>query len=488
MKLSLRGAGKLITSFPPELSLSFSAFTDIQDIPLPCLAGPILNVYTTSQVTEDWLGKYLLNDTYEYESDEDDAVGTPETRAPWWAQGREQSDLGILLRVDGHASVTRFRLQVEKILLYAAIPGTIRKGQGSLFTPPGSSSPNMNPDTSRTSGNGNDEPKAVQIFARLLYSGFPWSRDAAAPLPFTDTMIADEAQFLTPPNLDPQVTSHVPQENIKRRKVDALFEEAARENKRSRKRGGENVAHIMAKGDRPSLVLFPHGLRELSRGDSHDGTIADPQAPLNAPTIRRNLSRSKSISSLRDFEDSRPSSRHSNPAVNDVQKRSSLHRVSGMNAQDDAPAPSPTTEGPSRMEAQNRNALTRVVMAGLRLYGFQAKKKPLALTTDHPTSAADPDEEYKLLYHQTFKAAAFVFRKQISVQWLSQPVLREVVDKLLGMFCVDPMKEEQPGETFTLSMSKYGKEQVGFGTVLDVREGAKRLDSELLFRKIGAPA
>ena len=486
MKLFLRGAGKPITSFPPELSLSFSSFTDIQDIPLPCLAGPILNVYTTSQVTEDWLGKYLLNDTYEYESDEDDAVGTPETRAPWWAQGREQSDLGILLRVDGHASVTRFRLQVKEILLYAAIPGTIRKGQESLITPPGSSSPNRNSDTPRTWGN--DEPRAVQIFARLLYSGFPWSRDAAAQLHSTDIMVGDEAQFITPPNLEPQVTSHVPQENMKRRKVDALFEEAARENKRSRKRGGENVAHIMAKGDRPSPVLFPHGLRELSRGDSQDGTVADSQAPLNAPTLRRNLSRSKSISSLRDLEDSRPSSRHSNPAINDVQKRSSLYRVSSMTAQDDAPAPSPATEGPSRMEAQNRNALTRVVMAGLRLYGFQAKKKPLALTTDHPTSAADPDEEYKLLYHQTFKAAAFVFRKQISVQWLSQPLLREVVDKLLGMFCVDPMKEEQQSETFMPSMPKNGGEQVGFGTVLDVRGEAKRLNSELLFRKVGAPA
>ena len=483
VKLSLRAAGKLVTSFTSDLSFSFSSFINLQDIPLSCLAGPTLDVSTTSQITEDWLAKYLLDDTFEYESDEDDAPGTPETRAPWWAQGREQSDVGILLRVDGHASVTRFRLEVKEILLYAGFSDTIRKARESLITPPGSSSPNAYFETPKTSMG--SEPKMARIYAKLLYSGFLWSRGAENQLPSTDATSTDDAQFMTPPGVEPGVTNKVQPETTKRRKVDVLFEEAARESKRSRKRGGENVAHVMAKGDRPSPVLFPHGLREMARTDSQNEVAVESQACLNSSKPKRafTLSRSKSISSLKDLEESRPSSRHSNPLVGDIQKRSSLHRISSMNEQDDAS--SPAAEAVSRMEAQNRNALTRVVMAGLRLYGFQAKKKPPASITDQPSSStADPDEEYKLLYHQTFRAAAFVFRKQIAAQWISQPALREVVDKLLGMFCVDPLKEQQQlGNAFMPSVPKEGEKGVGFGNLAKLPEGANSLDSELLFRK-----
>ena len=442
-----------------------------------------MDVFSTSQSTEKWFARHLLDSTGESESDEKGTIGTYESRAPWWAQGREQSDSGVLLRVEGHDTVTRYRLEVREILLYAGISGNTRKAQESLLTPPRSSSPNRFSETPVFFEEG--VPRTVQIYARLLYSGFPWSRDAETPLSTASSCNSGEAQFLTPPNVEPMVVSQVEQHTTKRRTVDALFEEAARENKRSRKRGGGNVAHLMAKGDLPSPALFPNGLKETIPADKDDASAVDSQAGVDAAFNRMpHLSRSKSISSIREFGESRPSSRHSNPAISDIQKRSSLRRVSSMDDHDGAP--SHTVEVMSTTETQNRNALTRVVMAGLRLYGFQPKKKPLANLPNQSSSSTDHDEDCKLLYHQTFKAAAFAFRKQIAVECISQPALREVVDKLLGLFCVDPLNESQVNESFAQPVVNAVEENMGLGKLIDCREEAKSLDSGLLIRKTDA--
>ena len=464
--------------------MSFSSILILQDIPLSCLAGPVLDVFSTSQSTESWFAEYLLGNTNESESDGNGTTETSKSQAPWWARGCEQSDLGILLRVDDHAIITRSGLEVREILLYAGISGRRKEAEETLLTPPGSSSPTRLPENPVNIEK--NIPRTVRIYARLLYSGFPWICDGDTPPPSTGSNETVEAQFLAPPNGESVVTSHVEQTTTKRRKVDALFEEAARENKRSRKRGGGNVAHVMAKGDHPSPALFPHGLKEMTLADNEYSSAVNSQPGVDAPTVKKTLglSRSKSVSSLRDFGESRPSSRHSNPAINDIQKRSSLHRVSSMTDQDGAS--SSTVEAMSTVETQNRNALTRVVMAGLRLYGFQPKKKPLTNLPNQPSLSTDNDEEYKLLYHQTFKAAAFVFRRQIAVDCLGQPALREVVDKLLGMFCVDPLNEAQVSESFTQATVNVAEENPALGELIDNHEEANCLDKNLTLRKSGS--
>lgn len=106
-------------------------------------------------------------------------------------------------------------------------------------------------------------------------------------------------------------------------------------------------------------------------------------------------------------------------------------------------------------------------MAGMRLHGLSQSKskstKPqqtlqqpqrrsslahsiLATKQESPgpTSTSNErkkDEEYKLIYHQTFRGATFAFRTHISSSPL-QPhteTLREVVDKLLALYCSDPL-------------------------------------------------
>jgi hypothetical protein len=73
--------------------------------------------------------------------------------------------------------------------------------------------------------------------------------------------------------------------------------------------------------------------------------------------------------------------------------------------------------------SRNKEALSRVVMAALRMHGLQQRKKNRSRResiapgaedgrdVDAETAAEDAakDEEYKGMYHQTYKGAAFAF-------------------------------------------------------------------------------
>lgn len=101
--------------------------------------------------------------------------------------------------------------------------------------------------------------------------------------------------------------------------------------------------------------------------------------------------------------------------------------------------------------------VSKVVLAGLRVWGFTASKKKKRAST----SAAEPvdpeeeakDEEYKLLYHHVYKAACFSFRSWIGKEDLSgkeyAEKVRDTVDALLEILCKDPM-EQTRGEEMDL--------------------------------------
>jgi hypothetical protein len=96
-------------------------------------------------------------------------------------------------------------------------------------------------------------------------------------------------------------------------------------------------------------------------------------------------------------------------------------------------------------------------MAGLRLYGLQQSRRKhgharrtseVQLQSQSNVESAvlqqedaAKDEEYKLIYHQTYKGAVFAFRKVIATEPLfSNPTLvQDTVDRLLAIFCIDPM-------------------------------------------------
>jgi hypothetical protein len=122
-------------------------------------------------------------------------------------------------------------------------------------------------------------------------------------------------------------------------------------------------------------------------------------------------------------------------------KRSSLSRVTSLST----PAAEPT------IESRNKEAISRLVMAGMRLYGLQQKKRPKSTRDGAGETEASreeeerKDEEYKLVYHQIYRATVVAFRRHIQTEPLHQQPdsLHETVDKLLVLFCTDPL--DRPG-------------------------------------------
>jgi len=107
-------------------------------------------------------------------------------------------------------------------------------------------------------------------------------------------------------------------------------------------------------------------------------------------------------------------------------------------------------------------------MAGMRLYGYQQRKKTNIVRrgsaspssgdaeAEQESAEAAKDEEYKLVYHQTYKGAVFAFRRSIaSTPLQTQPnKIRDTVDRLLAIFCTDPLAAPEvaiasPGLTLT---------------------------------------
>jgi hypothetical protein len=114
------------------------------------------------------------------------------------------------------------------------------------------------------------------------------------------------------------------------------------------------------------------------------------------------------------------------------------------------------TNGDGNWTGKNKETISRVVMAGLRLYGVQPRKRnkvslnePLLLDTGEigvnfaQDAGSDHrmDEEYKSLYHLVYKGTVFAFRSHISTEplHLHQASLRDTVDRLLGTYCSDPL-------------------------------------------------
>ena len=362
-----------------------------------------------------WLTDALLH-CEEYGSDGN------ASKEPWWSQLGRQSENGILLRVEtGNEEEHGIQDVITEVLLYAAVTKT----STTLPSPPvcSSSIPNEDfADASNQSGN------MVKVYALPMCSSTV-SRtkslvEDSLPTP-VELQSTGQACFL-PHTHDPmRVTQPVPQ---KRQSMYTLFDDATKKRKKLKGRGGESISQTMAGIDR---LPSQHGLREKQEA------APTPQNDLR----RKSLSRASSIPPTFNQEYPRPTS-SSGLLANG--KRSSLHLVESAISPRDSPA---LSDVDSSHAQQNKAAITKVIMAAMRLYGLQQKKKPPSksqlpsqVTLHNGTYAAvnEAEDEYKLVYHQTFRAAMFTFRKHLNALLISQEILRDVVDRLLTLFCTDP--------------------------------------------------
>jgi hypothetical protein len=240
---------------------------------------------------------------------------------------------------------------------------------------------------------------ALPLSSHLLYQQATLDALPASPALSTSTVPSNvDAQFL-PPQLEAPAVPESP-----KRKRD-LFEEATVANKKARGRGGAGIAAAAARGGESQPALgHRKSLSVDTRGaSSTDGRPASANSALSRPASRQ-LSRSPSVAS-----DVRPLSRKG--LVDGTNKRSTLSQVATASLQPEEP----TTE------SRNKDALSRVVMAAMRMHGLQQRKKTPSqraslvpgvgerqnLNEEAAAEESAKDEEFKLMYHQTYKGAAF---------------------------------------------------------------------------------
>jgi hypothetical protein len=358
------------TSAPviPAAPLRFLATVDPARIPLYLAAGPSLDVWTTSAATEEWFASIL-------------STATANAAQGWWAHAKAQSPIGFLVKVD-EGEVKAHGSRITEILFYATISAA-PTAPVVLPTPP-SSSPDAPYDQSE------QLPEltihALPLSSDLLYQDALREIHPLFPaLNTSDSRTDIQPQFL-PPLQNPETTPVSP-----RRKRD-LFDEASQARKKAR-------AAAAAKGKESQ---HPYGHRRSMSTDTKP-VDSRPNSAQGARPSSRPLSESPSLS----FE-ARPLSRKGT-TQEAHSKRSTLSQVATVPIHPEEPT----------VETRNKEALSRVVMTAMRMHGLQQRKKtrsrrgslapggPDQEQVSEGTAAEEAvkDEEYKLIYHQTYKGA-----------------------------------------------------------------------------------
>jgi hypothetical protein len=341
-------------------------------------------VWTASEETEQWFQSILLSKTASLQ----DALETAPVQE-WWTHARAQSPIGILVEADTGPAIDG-RPRITEILFY----GTIAAPKSTSFPTPPSSSPDLPDDL-------------FEALPELRVHALPLSSDLLQHQSLHDGQLLSphfdpdkqehEAQFL-PPFYSSEVKPATSPKRIR-----DIFDEATQLRKKARREGGEGVSAAAAKTNDPQAAL---GHRKSLSTDSKISPFPDFKSAPNSAITSRPPSRSPSISS-----DTRPHSRRGQP---EQSKRSNLSHVATV----------PLHPLEPTIESRNKDALSKVIMAAMRMHGLQQRRKSTTTTNrsrrnslapgiaepepvdeDAEAEAVAKDEEYKLIYHQTFKGA-----------------------------------------------------------------------------------
>ena len=435
--------------------LTFLSLVDRAAVPLHLIAGSALEVWTESDKTQRWFEENVLPGFLTNES-ADEADGPLNF-------GYHESDTAVLLGVEGENSIqlSSDGPCITELLLYASITPPSPSIPSGILTPPRSSSPT--PDAQQQPQHppsAERSPLEVKIYALPLSSHLcynPSFHQRPPTPPHSADLSGTIGCFLPPPDFsNPR----------KRQRLNSLFDGATKQTKRLKRNGGQTVAKIMASSAPQSSTTTAGSSKEVS---------SDKQPQMQVRKVPKPPVRSQSTTSLPDPEEARcrPHSRSCSGSRAIVRtKRSALHRVASAN---DAPMPgisethSPSLDFPvmrhgtetQSFQEKNRSALSRVIMAGMRMHGFSQRKKSMPpptplldsasssrpATASGPTTAMmvaaceNPEDEYKLVYHQTYKAATFTLRREMSSP-IRQDRMREIVDVLLELFCGNAAEDE----------------------------------------------
>ncbi|KAL4999041.1 hypothetical protein BDV10DRAFT_60811 [Aspergillus recurvatus] len=427
-------------------TLSFKAFVNPALIPLYARVGPNLELHTSNPETSRWLKHKLLGNIW-LEDDEVDLFQTI------------QCPVGFLLDLNGVTRPRALGPSTTDLLVYGILSTTTSYKQPP--TPPISSSLE---DEGAVSGTTRQE---LRIYA-TPFSGSLITRAQALPDREDTETIPDHeqlGQFL------PDIHSPSP----KRKRVETLFESVAQHHKRVRHKGGEAVSQLMAQSVlQPSHQLQSYKVKRESE---------EPVLPILSK-IASHRSRSLSVS-LNLNTNKTAGTRHelSRPS-------SSWGRGSHLSSKGPTPAPALSTEPITRrgsvsvpdllssegreslsenkttetIISDNKNIITRTILTCMRLYGFNRAARPASSKTishndmvpQHiegrdsqvpgdsvalPASSTNTDEdEFKAMYHATYRASTFALRKYLREPLAGDDGSRSTppsLEKGKAMACID---------------------------------------------------
>ncbi|KAL8894122.1 MAG: hypothetical protein Q9192_004596 [Flavoplaca navasiana] len=426
-------------------SLKYLTIVETASVPLYLVVGPSLDVWTDNESTEQWIHRCLFDDLKD---------GDTEHSNRWWARPGGQSKHSILLGVRGgddagEGSAT----EITELLLYA---GTSQE-RNAPPTPPTSSPLENGSHGSKTSLN-------VRIHALPLSSKIYNTLAQTPGIPHINPASDDQEFYYLPSPPPARSYQHYAIPTTKRPHIESLFDEATQIRRLHKKQGGEGIAKAMAAMD-----------ARMSMPALSSTTAALPEPLINPnlkaqPKPRTPFSRSSTGCTnppprpQTDDLSSRPPSSHLPPLPK--RRRSSLTRAPSL------PSPSIDTVTPASdipdstnaIEHQNKTSLSRIIMAGMRMHGLQSqhqRRKSLggASDTQNPASPSTagkgsiygvngaggqgsvggiPEDEYKAIYHQTFKSTTFAFRNTWKTSAIKEESLRDTVNIFLSQFCTSP--------------------------------------------------
>lgn len=349
---------------------------DVARIPLYLAVGPPLDVYSQSDATQEWFSA-LLPGGHVPEKDAE----------PWWQQtSTAQSPIGILIEIHQGANSTSSPA-ITEILFYAAISDV-------------SANPTSSPTDATTAVTIKALPLSSDLFHKLPAVTTP-PLSPQLPVPSDSDPLSITGEFLPPLFPDPNEAHH--QHTRKRQSVSSLFDEATERRKRARRKGGEGISAAAASASAKPITARPPPPVQHRRSVSD---VLDPakSAAGSRPgsSEGRPLSRSPSLSGDAII---------GRKAATEGGKRSAsgLSRVTSVTEGSAAGE----AEGQQTVESRNKDVISRLVMAGMRMYGLQQRKKTGrkgsmagAEEVVTPEDAAK-DEEYKLVYHQAYRGTVF---------------------------------------------------------------------------------
>lgn len=419
-----------------DTPLQYLSIVDVSKVPLYLALGQPYNVNTASRETQEWFADIV---TPRRELD---------IAQPWWQQALANSPVGVLVAANpSRTTGMQAGPRVTELLFYASRDGNVQRPP----TPP-TSSPEQGVDGVKHA------VPSLSLYALALsselYHELPELTPPSSP---TADGTSTGCVFL-PPNqfTRAEIINEPP---VRKRKSAAdKFDEQTERSKKARHQAANAVS---ARHSEPTVPTLKHS-RSLSGASNY------------VPVHSRPFSRSPSLS--------RPTSVR---GVSEAPKRSSLSQVQAV--------PVAPSEEQQSMESRNKELISRTAMAGMRLHGLSQsnnsrKPRPGLPTADIPPESylettRRTDEEYKLLYHQVYKGVCFAFRAHIATVALqSYPdAVRETVEKLLAMFCKDPLVAGlcSAVDEYTPSGRK------AFGAFAETRVGETTSPSQLFSKRLG---